>query len=57
MPHGKGFSSKQQAKFAFATGQPWAERWAKENKRSRKGGIKSLPKRVKSATSRKRKKG
>lgn len=38
----KPFVSQAQAGFAFATGQPWARRWARET-----GPYKKLPKRVK----------
>lgn len=43
----KPFVSQQQAKFAFATGQSWARRWAHETP----GGIKNLPRKVRSKRS------
>jgi hypothetical protein len=38
------FRSKAQQRFAFATKQPWAKKWAKKTKAA--GGFKSLPERV-----------
>jgi len=41
MPGGKGFVSKAQQAFAFATGKPWARRWAHEAGMSHKNPKKS----------------
>lgn len=46
------FRSKQQQKFAFATDQPWAKKWAHETgehhgKKGSKAVYASLPKKVK----------
>lgn len=60
MPKGKGFVSKAQQRFAFATGKPWARRWAHEagmnSKRPKasKKAYRRLPEKVKTKRRRRR---
>lgn len=46
------FRSKKQWKFAFATDQKWARKWAHETKRS----YKALPSKVKKSKGKKKRK-
>lgn len=46
----KPFASQAQARWAFATGQPWARRWAHESPGGKKRWFRRLPRKKKSYT-------